>query len=136
LCTNTEKVVLVHLAREGTVNPNNWDIVHMLATRGLLRYEDGRVALPSRSFRRFLLQAMRPRDLVRLEQQQLSVWQQVSMPLFALLLISVGFFLWSQPGITEPVMAVLGAGAAGVAALVRLLGGVGATSERARDLLG
>jgi hypothetical protein len=130
LCTNTEKLVLVHLAREGTINPSNWSIVHMLAVRGLLRYQSGRVALPSRSFRDFVLNALRPRDLAHLEQQQPSTWQQVSPPLFAVLLLAIGFFLWSQPGITEPIMAVLGAGAAGTAALLRFLSTVNTTTDR------
>ncbi len=136
LCTITEKLLLVHLAREGTINPSNWSVAHMLATRGLLQYRRGRIALPSVSFERFVLEAMRPDDLARLERQQPSSWRQVSLPLLGLVFFAVGFFLWSQPGITEPLLAVLGAGAAGVTGALKFAGSLGDTGKHMRDFLG
>jgi hypothetical protein len=133
LCTNTEKILLVHLAQEGSLNPRNWDIAHILATRGLLRYRYGRFQFSSQSFQRFVLQAMRPQDLARLRQPQSGAWGQISAPLGALLVSAFVFFFWSQPGMGEVMMGAMGAGTAGAAAVMKLLAVIGATPSRGSE---
>jgi hypothetical protein len=73
---------------------------------------------------------MRPQDLARLRQPQSGAWGYISAPLGTLLLRGFLFFFWSQPGMSEVVMGVVGAGTAGAAALVKLLATIGATSNR------
>lgn len=121
LCTNTEKIVLLDLASEGTINPKNWNVVTELVARGLVRWHYGTYFLACHTFERFILQAMRPDDAVKLRQVTPSAWSWISVPLLVLLIASFAFFFWSQPKFAESMLAVLGAGTAGLAGLVKLL---------------
>ena len=125
LCTNTEKLLLTHLAQEGALNPCNWDTASVLASRGLLRFEDGRFDFVSETFRRFVLEAMRPEDIEKLQQLQHGTWRQISIPLGTLLVLGFAFFSWSQPGVAEMLTGILGASAASAAAIIKLLGAGG-----------
>ena len=120
LCTREEQLLLARVSVEGYVNPRAWAVARRLERRGLLR-RDPAYRLASESLRMFVAHAMHPEELERIESQERSTWMRLSLPLLLLTGALAAFVLWSQPAFTNTLFAVIGASAAGFAALIRLV---------------
>jgi hypothetical protein len=80
-CDEDERIVLEHVARHGLASAAARRVVRRLLARGLLR-KDPELRLMNRSFRRFVLEAERRREVVALERQAgPSVWDRLRFPL-------------------------------------------------------
>jgi len=106
--------------RHRQLNPRAWAVARRLERRGLLR-RDPAYRLASESLRMFVAHAMHPEELERMESQERSTWMRLSLPLLLLTGALGAFVLWSQPAFTNTLFAIVGASAAGFAALIRLV---------------
>lgn len=95
-CDESERVVLEHVAQYGLTSTSSRRVVRRLLARGLLR-KDPELRLMNRSFRRFVLEEERRREVVVLESQAgPSLWDHLRLPLGAGALIGVTFLAATQ----------------------------------------
>jgi hypothetical protein len=95
-CDESERVVLEHVAQHGLTSTTSRRAVRRLLARGLLR-KDPELRLMNRSFRRFVLEEERQREVVILESQAgPSLWDRLRLPLGAGALIGVTFLAATQ----------------------------------------
>jgi hypothetical protein len=116
-CDEDERVVLEHVAQHGLTSTTSRRVVRRLLARGLLR-KDPELRLMNRSFRRFVLEAERRREVVILESQAgPSLWDRLRLPLGAGALIGVTFLAATQREAFNATLTV----ATGVTGLVPVL---------------
>jgi hypothetical protein len=116
-CDEDERVVLEHVAQHGLTSTTSRRVVRRLLARGLLR-KDPELRLMNRSFRRFVLEAERRREVVILESQAgPSLWDRLRLPLGAGALIGVTFLAATQREAFNATLTV----ATGVTGLVPML---------------
>jgi hypothetical protein len=122
ICNEREKILLVHLAEGALVNPRNPGAVKKLMSRGLL-VRSPHFRLMNESFRRFVASSV-CRDEVRgLERDvEASTWTKIRTPLVAVLLGTAAFIFITQREVFDTSVAFVGALAATLPALFRLLG--------------
>ena len=95
-CDQGERVVLEHVAQHGLTSTTSRRVVRRLLAKGLLR-KDPELRLMNRSFRRFVLEEERRREVVLLESQAgPSLWDRLRLPLGAGALIGVTFLAATQ----------------------------------------
>lgn len=95
-CDENERVVLEHVAQYGLTSTTSRRVVRRLLARGLLR-KDPELRLMNRSFKRFVLEEERRREVVLLESQAgPSLWDRLRLPLGAGALIGVIFLAATQ----------------------------------------
>jgi hypothetical protein len=95
-CDQDERVVLEHVAQYGLTSTTSRRVVRRLLAKGLLR-KDPELRLMNRSFRRFVLEEERRREVVLLESQAgPSLWDRLRLPLGAGALIGVTFLAATQ----------------------------------------
>ena len=95
-CEESERVVLEHVAQYGLTSTTSRRVVRRLLARGLLR-KDPELRLMNRSFRRFVLEEERHREVVVLESQAApSLWDRLRLPLGAGVLVGVTFLAATQ----------------------------------------
>jgi hypothetical protein len=95
-CDENERVVLEHVAQYGLTSTTSRRVVRRLLARGLLR-KDPELRLMNRSFKRFVLEEERRREVVLLESQAgPSLWDRLRLPLGAGALIGVTFLAATQ----------------------------------------
>jgi hypothetical protein len=131
-CSRDEQVVLEHLAEEGFVNEKNRRLVRRLMVRGLVQRAPN-LRLFNETFRRFVASATCRREVLDLERRAApSAWDQFRWPFFVGLSAAVAFFFATQQALFDGTMATITGLAAGLPALVKLLGflGGGRGSER------
>jgi hypothetical protein len=121
-CTDEERLVLIHLARYGFVNPKNWEIVRRLARRRLIKRTPA-VRIMNESFRSFVRTvegSAQIRELERAAGQ--SDWAKLRNALGAIVVL-VGIFLFvTQPDVLAKWIGFVTAIAGGTGALMQLLG--------------
>jgi hypothetical protein len=140
-CTNDERLALYQLAKDNWLNPlNKVAISHLLKkqllmgvgayrdTDGTHRNTDGAYRLMGAyrlinvSFRKFVLEAVTPRELAMWEKQQnLSLWPALRMALMLSLFLVVLFVSYFWRDIFDVYLSYFVALAGGVAALVRIV---------------
>ncbi|HEV8582516.1 MAG TPA: hypothetical protein VGX68_25910 [Thermoanaerobaculia bacterium] len=123
MCTEEEKVVLVHLAEGGLINAKNAGALKMLMRRGLIK-RDPTFRLMNESFRRFVATDVRLGEVRTLEQEaDTSAWGRMKGPLTVTLVGVAAFFFITQREVFDISIAFLSAIAASLPALFRVFGG-------------
>jgi hypothetical protein len=121
-CTTSERLALVHLAKEGFLNPNNRRVAYNLMRRGIVR-RTPRFRLASEGLRRFVLRAATPETVAAWEREgERSVWARLRMPLMALLVLAAVFFFTTQPDVFNWAVGTATAVTAAVPVLLRMFG--------------
>jgi len=121
-CSRAERLALRHLAEEGFLNPNSQDIVRPLFRRLLIRRNPA-FALPSASFRRFVLRAERPETVSSWEQSgsKGGGWARLRTPLIAIATIIVAYLLIAEPGAFNWTVALATGITAGLPMILKVL---------------
>lgn len=120
MCTEAEKVVLVHLAEGGLVNGKNADALKMLMRRGLVK-RDPCFRLMNESFRRFVATDVCLGEVRSLERRaEASAWNQIRAPFIVSLIGVCAFFFITQREVFDGSMAFFSAVAASLPALFRV----------------
>jgi hypothetical protein len=120
MCTEAEKVVLVHLAEGGLVNGKNADALKMLMRRGLVK-RDPCFRLMNESFRRFVGTDVCLGEVRSLERQAAaSAWNRIRTPFMVSLIGVCAFFFITQREVFDVSMAFFSAVAASLPALFRV----------------
>ena len=121
-CSDNERLVLIHLATEGFVNPRNWNVVRRLMRRRLIRRTPAFRAM-NRTFEWFIAQVEHPSQVAAWESAAgRSSWDRVRNLVIASVVV-VGLFLFvTQPDVLAKWLGFLTALAGGTGALVQLLG--------------
>ncbi len=128
LCSEREKIVLVHLAEGGLVNARNERALKRLLARGLV------VRLPhfrlmNESFQRFVSTSLCCEEVRALEQvAEASTWTKIRAPLVTVLIGAAGFLFITQREVFDTSVAFVGAIAAALPALFRMIGLGGSSS--------
>ena len=120
LCTHAEKIMLVELANDNLVNPNNWDIARRLKQRGYLR-RDPFHRIFNESFKQFILRMERVENIESWRQEGTSTWHNIRAPLFVVAIGAVIFLAFTQPSFFNSVFAFAAAGTASLPFLVNLI---------------
>jgi len=131
-CSRDEQVVLEHLAEEGFVNEKNRRLVRRLMVRGLIERAPN-LRLFNETFRRFVASSNCKSEVLNLERRaEPSAWDRFRWPFFVGLSAAIAFFFATQQALFEGTMATVTGLAAGLPALVKLLGlfGGSRTNER------
>jgi hypothetical protein len=122
LCTDEERLVLIHLAEEGFVNPRSWPIVRRLMRRRLVRRSPV-LQLMNESFRQFVLEVEPPRQVREWEKVAgTSAYERLRNLLLGALLIGGTFLFVTQPDLLTRSLALLTTLVGGAGATVQLLG--------------
>jgi hypothetical protein len=119
--TKAEKLAMSQLAHEGFLNPNNRDVARRLARRGLVRFRPA-FAFFADDFRRFVLRAEPPRDVLQWEREGGPGWRRVQTPLLVAVAVVVAFFFVTQPHAYTAGLALLGALSTAVPRLLEVAG--------------
>jgi len=131
MCTEEEKVVLVHLAEGGLINAKNAVALKMLMRRGLVR-RDPSFRLMNESFRRFVATDICLVEVRTLEQEAgTSAWGRMKGPLTVTLIGVAAFFFFTQREAFDVSIAFLSAIAASLPALFRVFGAAGSGQGKA-----
>ena len=121
-CTVPQRLVLRQLADEGFVNPTAASVVRVLMRRGLIR-RDGALQLASPAFRDFVRRAESEETVARWEREEgTSDWSRLRAPLAIILLIGLGFFMYTQPDLSKSALAAATGLAAALPLALRLFG--------------
>jgi hypothetical protein len=95
--TDQERLVLIQLAKEGYVNPNNWWIVTPLLHRGLLRHSQG-IQLMNESFKQFVKSEEKEARVHEWEQAAgASTWDRVRNVLLIVIIVGGLLTYLTQP---------------------------------------
>jgi len=127
-CSDSERVVLAHVATDGLVNEKDSRIVRGLMARGLVRREPY-FRLMNETFRRFVLSTESTREMAALE-GRVSVWDTVRWPFLIMLGALMAGFFTTQHELFNQTVGVVSAVAAGLPVLVKMISLV---SETKRD---
>ena len=120
LCSHEEKLVLVHLAEHGLVNPKRVELVRRLARRRLVDV-DRRFRLMNESFREFVRTAEAPDRVDAWERvNPAETWSRVGVPLYALATLVVVILLYTEQS-TVTFLVAAASGAAGTLGTLRNL---------------
>ena len=121
-CSKEEKLVLIHLARNGFMNSKNLPIIRQLYFRKLI-IKDKAYQLMNESFRRFVLNAEPARDIRKIEAEVGGKsWVHVRIPLFVMLGVLAIFIIYgTQQNILTSAMAWISGLAAGVPAILKFI---------------
>ena len=120
LCSRAEKIMLVELAHENLVNPNNWDLARRLKQRGYLR-RDPFHRIFNESFKQFILRMERVENIESWRQDSASTWHNIRAPLFVVVIGAIIFLAFTQPSFFNSVFAFAAAGTASLPFLVNLI---------------
>lgn len=120
LCTHAEKIMLIDLAHENLVNPNNWDVARLLKQRGYLR-RDPFHRIFNESFKQFILQMEQLENTQAWRRESGSTWHNIRLPLFVTVIGAIIFLAFTQPSFFNSVFAFAAAGTASLPFLVNLI---------------
>lgn len=116
-----EKLLLVQLAQEGFVNPNNAHLVQELVRKGLIIRDPG-VQIFNESFRRFVASVEAPEHIRYWEQTDIKGgWASIRILFWAGLIGLVAFLLYTQRDLLQSGVALLTAVVGTVAGLLKVL---------------
>lgn len=136
LLTDTERLVLIHIAREGFENLDDetWRIVGRLVQHGLVRFEPG-LRIMNASFREFVrLETATEEELSDLERADgVSYWDRFRDFLLPVTALAALLLSQLQPDTFTVMVGALSAAGAASATLARLLGLFGGGAGRSRD---
>jgi hypothetical protein len=125
MCNENEKILLVHLAEGGLVNPRNSAAVRKLMARGLV-VRSPHFRLMNAGFQRFVASGACRDEVRQLERgAEASTWNKIRAPLVAVLIGAAAFLFITQREVFDTSVAFVGAAAAALPALFRLLGAGG-----------
>jgi hypothetical protein len=119
-CTRVEKFTLMQLAHGNPINPNNWDAARRLRVRGYAR-TDPFYRIASESLRQFVLRMERVENVQSWRAESPGGWDQIKMPLMAVLVGTLIFLALTQPNLFNNMFAFLAAGVASFPFLVSAL---------------
>jgi len=120
-CSDDEKLVLVHLAEEGFVNPKQHRVVRRLLQRGLL-VRDPVLRLMSPAFALFVDRTHAPEEVARWEEPIGGLgWTHLRWALLALLAVVVLFLSTTQRQLLETTLGFASALALGVPGILKLI---------------
>jgi hypothetical protein len=121
LCSQQEKLVLIHLAHSGLVNPKNVDLVRRLAHRRLVRV-DPSFQLICESFREFVRTAEPPERVSAWERAHPSeAWSRIGVPLYALAAILVAILFATQQTLVTTLISVATGSVGSITAIRNLI---------------
>ena len=120
LSTRSEKIMLIELANENLINPNNWDVALRLYRRGLLK-RDPLHRICNESFKQFILRMARIENVAAWREDSGSNWQNIRAPLYVLVIGATVFLAATQPSFVNSVVAFAAAGAASMPFLINLI---------------
>jgi hypothetical protein len=116
-----ERIVLEHVAQHGLASAASRRVVRRLLARGLLR-KDPDLRLMNHSFRRFVLEIERRREVVALERQAgPSVWDRLRFPLGMAGVIAVVFLAVTQREAFDATLTMAAGVTAAVPTLAKLM---------------
>ncbi len=119
--STSEKLILIHVAQEGFVNPKRWGIVRRLRSRGLIRKDPG-LRLMNESFRRFVVHAELPATVKRWEAEKKGLtWARLQGPLMIVAIAVAAFFFFTQRDETSAAIGFVTTLAGVVPTVVRLI---------------
>ncbi len=120
-CSDAQKLVLQHLAKEGLINEKSRRTVRLLLARRLIR-KNPNFRFVNETFRRFVLSRIPAAEVAAIEQRSTSAWDAVRLPFLITLLAVSAFFFLTQRELFTTTIAVITALAGGIPALVRVAG--------------
>ena len=121
LCSEEEKLTLIHLAQEGVINPRAFDVLRRLRRRRLVRC-DPRFRIVNESFRRFVLEAESPEQVERWELPgNASTWAMLRTPLLLLLIVVTAIIVITQQGVFNDTLGVATVATGAVGAVATLV---------------
>ncbi len=132
--SKTEKITLIHLAKNGFVTPKDAHTLRLLIRKGIVQREKQRsFRLMNESFKQFVLGA-EPSSVVRKwEQEQEKKWGNVRTPLIIVLLAIAIFIFATQPELfNESIVWITGL-AAVVPAVLRLFSLISPRGKTSND---
>ncbi len=119
-CTDEDRLVLIHLAKEGFVNPRSWQTVGRLMRRRLVRRTPA-IRPMNESFRRFVLGAESETMISAWEGAAgVSSWRRLRTGLMIVLMAGGGFLFATQPDFVGKYVSFLPALVGAVGALMQL----------------
>ncbi len=118
-CTDSERVVLAHVATDGLVNEKDSRIVRALMARGLVRRQPY-FRVMNETFRRFVLSIESTQQMVALE-GRVSSWDTMRWPFLIMLGALTAVFFTTQHELFNQTVGIVSAVAAGLPALVKVL---------------
>jgi len=120
LCVDDEKIMLVDLARDHLVNPNNWKLARDLMHRNYLR-RDPFYRILNESFREVVLEQAAKDEIDSERKPDESGWHSIRTPLFLLVAVVVAFLAVTQPSFFNSIVAFAAAGAAALPFLMNFI---------------
>jgi hypothetical protein len=128
-CSDEEKLVLVHLAHEGVVNPKQFDVLSRLRRRHLVRSAP-RFEIMSKSFRRFVLEQDAIDDLSGKEKPfDASLYSRVQGPVVGIAAVAIGLLVFTQEAAATMAIGAAGSIAGAMALLRRILDAMGKSAS-------
>ena len=118
-CTDSERVVLAHVAADGLVNEKDSRIVRSLMARGLVRRQPF-FRVMNETFRRFVQSIESTQEMVALE-GRVSSWDTVRWPFLIMLGAITTVFFTTQHELFNQTVGIVSAVAAGLPALVKVI---------------
>jgi hypothetical protein len=128
-CTDSERVVLAHVAADDLVNEKDSRIVRALMVRGLIRRHPY-FRVMNETFRRFVLSTESTREMTALE-GQVSSWDTVRWPFLIMLGALAAVFFTTQHELFNQTVGVVSAVAAGLPAFVKIVSLISGTKRDA-----
>lgn len=125
-----EKLLLVHLAEEGLVNPKNHRPLKRLLARGLAR-RDPALRVMNETFRRFVISHKHEVLAIERRETEDSPWAHVKRPLTTVLLGVGVFFFATQREVFNTTLVFVTALAGALPQILQLVGFFGSSKTRA-----
>ena len=121
-CTREEKIVLMHIARDGFGNEKDRHTLRRLLSRQLVRRQP-HFRIMNETFRRFVLAEPRRQEVALLDTEiPMSAWDRVQKPLVVTVVGVAVFFFVTQRELFDASLAVISGLAGGIPALIRVVG--------------
>lgn len=119
-CSKEERFLIYDLAEDGVINNKNAYSIIQLIYKGVFR-QQRTLSLMNRSFRNFVLTYVDPEELLAMRKQTMShgTWHSVKGPILFVFAIAILFLLYTQRGLADEIMALLGALVAAIPVFLR-----------------
>lgn len=122
LLTDEERLVLIHLAKEGFVNPRNWRTVGRLINKGLIRRTPA-LHVMNESFRRFVTNEESDKQVKDWEHASgASPWSTTRSIILSVAIVGGVFFALTQPEVLSQWVGALTAVGGAAATVANLFG--------------